>query len=475
MSAKGYAKVTGTVVSELRRICGDRNVIFGDEQGLVPYASDESGKEYFAMPEVVVKPQDAQEVAAVLRLANEELVPVTPRGAGSGLAGGAIPLYGGIVLSTERMQRVLEIDSANMVAVVEPGVITNDLCKMVTEKDLYYAGYPMSLETSTIGGNVACNAGGGTVIKYGNTGHHVLGLEIALPSGEVLDLGGKRRKDANGYNLVQTVVGSEGTLAVITRVILNLLPAPGPRASLLAAFSTVGDAASSVSQIITALRNLPVSIEFMDRATVDAVSRFLNDRLPSQDETEAYLLVQVEGATEAEMESMYETAGETAFNAQAIEVFIMDDRPKVERVWKFRQSALEGLRAIDPTLHSEEVVVPTSFVPQVCGNIRKICAREKVVCGVHGHIGDGNLHLGIIRPEHLSPEQWKEKRRAIMAEIYESTKEYGGAISGEHGVGFVRLEFEKMMKKPAEFDLMRRLKAAFDPNGILNPGKVFPE
>lgn len=468
-----YSKVTSELVRELARICGERNVVIEDTDALENYASDEAGRYYSHMPDLVVKPSSTEEISGIMKVAHREKIPVTVRGAGSGLAGGAIPIHGGIVLSTERFDRVLEIDKENLAAVVEPGVITNDLCKMLEQEGLYYAGYPMSVETSTIGGNVACNAGGGTVIRYGNTGHHVLGLEVVLANGEVLTLGGKRRKDTNGYNLVQLMVGSEGTLAIITKITLALLPQPGVRVSLLAAFPDIATAIGAVPSIITASKSMPISLELMDKITVELISKYLNDTLPAQDVANAYLITQVEGRTTEDAEGLYELVAEACLEADALDVFVMDSRAKNERIWKFRMNTLEAYKSHDPYVGGEEVVVPTSEIPRITEKILQVAGKYNAMIAVAGHVGDGNLHMGVFKPGHVSVNDWPALMDRIMVEIYEEAKEVGGAVSGEHGVGFVKLPFQRVLKSPAEFRLMRGIKEAFDPHFILNPGKVF--
>ncbi|MBN1937410.1 MAG: FAD-binding oxidoreductase, partial [Anaerolineae bacterium] len=301
-----YHPVTPEIVARLCEIVGEKSVIFDEPERMVDYGHDEvAGEEYAHLPEVVVKAASAQEVAAIMRLANQEMIPVTPRGAGSGLSGGAVPVCGGILLSTERMNRILEIDRQNMTVTVEPGVITNDINDAVAPFGLFYAGYPMSTETCFIGGNVAENAGGGRAIKYGVTGRYVLGLEVVLPSGEIVRLGGKRVKDVTGYDLIHLLVGSEGTLAVFTEVTLKLIPLPAARMVLLIPFADVPSAIAAVPRIMTQGKLIPTSVEFMDRLSVETVYQYLEESLPGAG-IGAMLLIEVDGPSEAQVEAMVE-------------------------------------------------------------------------------------------------------------------------------------------------------------------------
>jgi glycolate oxidase len=338
-----YGKVTKKIVKELQQIAGERSVIYDDRDQLEPYGKDEAGALYAAMPEAVVKPTTAEQVGKILELANREKIPVTPRGAGSGLAGGAIPLHGGIVLSLEKMNRILEVDTTNLVAVVEPGVVTNDLCKLVAEKGLFYAGYPMSVESSFVGGNVACNAGGAKVIKYGATAAHVLGLEVVLPSGEIVEMGGKRRKDSSGYSLLRFFIGSEGTLGVFTKIYLNLIPEPGRVADLLVPFRTVEEAIHAVPKAMMASKELPVAVEFIDQLSVAYCSIYTNSTLPYQDEAGAYLILQLEGRTKDDLQDVYELAGNACLESGALEVYVADNKFASEKIWNMRRNWLEAL------------------------------------------------------------------------------------------------------------------------------------
>ncbi len=470
---RDFGKVTPSFVKELRRIVGDAGVIYEDKGALEAYSHDESGsKFYFRMPDVVVKPEDAQQISKIVKLSNEEGIPITPRGAGSGLAGGCIPIYGGIVLSLERMNRVIEIDKKNLVAVVEPGVVTNDLCKRVAEDGLYYAGYPMSLETSFVGGNVATNAGGSKVIKYGNTGHHVLGIEAVLPNGEIVEFGGKRRKDSSGYNFVRFLVGSEGTLAVFTKIYLNLIPLPGKTIDLFIPFRSVEDAIDSVSIAVTESKELPSAIEFIDGLSFRISAKYNNAKLPFQDEAKAFLIVQLEGKTRDDLERTYEKIGKAFLSKGAFDVFIADNRSASEVIWKVRRNWFESLRAIDPYVPTGDVVVPTSEIPRMMSFIEEISESYGVKIPVAAHAGDGNLHPAPLKPSHIAPEEWKELSEEILDKIALKAASLGGAVSGEHGVGFLKKKALSETKK-RELELMKDIKRLWDPNGIMNPGKLF--
>ena len=467
-----YGTVTPEVVTRLKQIVGDRNVIWEDADQLEPYAHDETGSLYSALPDVVVKPTSTEQVSEVMKLANREMIPVTPRGAGSGLAGGAIPLYGGIVLSCEKMDRILEIDEVNLVAVVEPGVITNDLCRRVAEEGLFYAGYPMSVESSFVGGNVACNAGGAKVVKYGPTAAHVLGLEVVLPTGEVIEVGGKRRKDSSGYSLLRFFVGSEGTLGIFTKICLNLVPEPGKVADLLVPFGSVKEAIYTVPKIMKESKVLPVAVEFIDRLSVRYCSEYTNSALPYQDDADAYLIVQLDGKTKEDLQDTYEKAGNTCLENGALEVFVADNKFASERIWNMRRNWLEGLKAVDPYVSSGDVVVPLSEIPQIMETIDKISKAYGVQIPCAGHVADGNIHPAPMKPTDTHPSEWKGLMEEILDKIAVAAGELGGAVSGEHGIGFVKKELLSKTKGQ-EVKVMRRIKAAFDPNDILNPGKLF--
>lgn len=461
-----------SLVNELKRIVGEKNIIYEDRETLESYSKDESGKYYSHLPDAVVKPSDSQQISEIMKIANRERIPVTPRGAGSGLSGGCIPIYGGIVLSLERMDRLLEIDRTNMIAVVEPGMITNELCKLVEREGLFYAGYPMSVEISFIGGNVATNAGGGKVIKYGNTGKHVLGIEAVLPDGEIVQFGGKRRKDSSGYNFVGFLVGSEGTLAVFSKIFLNLIPMPGKTIDFFISFESHETAIQGIEKIISGAGSIPSSMEFMDRISVEIGKEFNKTHLPLMENEEAFLIVQFE---EKDENQLYEIGGRLSkilSEIGALNVIASTEKASSERIWKIRRNWIEAIRSVDPYVLSGDVVVPPSEIPEMMSFIKEISRDFGVRIPVAGHAGDGNLHPAPMKPEKLSPGEWKDMAEEILKRIALKASELGGAVSGEHGVGFLKKELLKMTKRK-DWELMKRIKEKFDPNYILNPGKLF--
>jgi glycolate oxidase len=467
-----FGKLTPSLVKEFERIVGEKGLIYGDREALENYSRDESGKFYSSLPEIVLKPLQANQISEILKIANKERIPVTPRGAGSGLSGGCIPLYGGIVLSLERMNRLIELDKRNMVVVVEPGMVTNDLCRIVEKEGLFYAGYPMSVEISFIGGNVATNAGGGKVIKYGNTGKHVLGIEAVLPDGEIVQFGGKRRKDSSGYNFVSFLVGSEGTLAVFTKIFLNLLPLPGKTIDFFISFESPELAIESIGKIISGAGFVPSAIEFIDRISVEIGKEYNKIPLPLERREEAFLLVQFEERDENVLYEIGERLNDVLSECSAINVITSIEKTSSERIWKIRRNWIEALKSVNPYVLSGDVVVPPSEIPEMMVFIKEISKEFGVKIPVAGHAGDGNLHPAPMKPENLSPEKWRNVGEEILKRIALKAFELGGAVSGEHGIGFLKKDLLKFTKKK-DWELMKRIKEEFDPNYILNPGKLF--
>jgi glycolate oxidase len=471
MGGRDYAPVTDEVVEELARIVGERFVV-RDPDKLEPYSHDEvAGDEYACMPEVVVRPETALQIAEIVRMANRRHIPVTPRGAGSGLSGGAVPIHGGIVLSLERMNRILDIDPDNMMLVCEPGVVTNEINNKIAELGLFYAGYPMSVETCYIGGNVAENAGGGKAVKYGVTERYVLGLQVVLPTGEIVELGGKRVKDVTGYNLTKLMVGSEGTLGVITRIVLKLMPLPRAWVDLLVPFPDVATAIAVVPTIMTQGGVIPTAVEFMDRLSIQASCDYLNERLPYE-HAGAMLLIELDGNDEEVVEREYETIGELCLANGAQEVYVADNHTTRERLWSVRRNIAEAFKVVSPDQSIEDIVVPTASIPSIISELERISGQYGVQIPCYGHAGDGNLHATVVRNPADTMEEWHRKLRDVLTDLYRTVCKLGGTISGEHGIGSKRKEYMPLVVGEAELELMRRIKRALDPNNIMNPGKI---
>jgi len=371
----------------------------------------------------------------------------------------------------ERMNTILEIDTANLMVTVEPGVVTNEINEAVKEHGLFYAGYPMSLETCYIGGNVAENAGGGKAIKYGVTGRYVHGLECVLPNGDVLRLGGKRMKDVTGYDLIHLLVGSEGTLAVFTEITLKLMALPKAAADLLVLFPDPASAIGMVPRIMTESGIVPTAIEFMDRLSAQTSCDYLNEHFAYQ-EAGAMLLITVDGYDVEQVERDYEAIGELCLAHGAIEVYVADNPTTSERVWRVRRNIAEAFKVYSPIQSIEDIVVPFADIPRLMPELERISARYNVVIPCYGHAGDGNLHATIVKKPEMPLVEWEEQLGEVLVELYRTTIALGGTISGEHGIGHKRKHFMHLAMTPAELALMKRIKLAFDANYILNPGKV---
>ena len=470
--ARGEAAVVGlSIVNELEGIVGASSVIV-DPELLDPYSHDEtSGEEYAHFPDVVVKPATTEQVAEVVKLANRERIPITPRGAGSGLSGGAVPSAGGIVLSLERMNRLLEIDVDNMAAVVEAGMVTNDFAQAVKERGLFFAGYPMSLESCFIGGNIAENAGGGKAIKYGVTGRYVLGLELVTPTGEIVWLGGKASKDVSGYDIKQLVVGSEGTLGIVTKAIIRLTGLPQADAVLLALFDTP-EAAIAAVPVITSRGIVPASIEFMDRLTVQTSCAYLNENLPYE-ECGAMLLIEVDGPHEDQVRKDLFAVGDLCEECGATAVYVAEDATTKERIWSVRRNIAEALKVQSPVQSLEDIVVPTAQIPDLIPHLERMSVEYGMQIPCYGHAGDGNLHATLVKSAEMDLETWRHKEIDCLRDLYRVVADLGGKISGEHGIGIKRKKYLAELVNPAELELMRAIKRAWDPNNIMNPGKIF--
>ncbi len=466
-----YGKVDSTVLDELRGILGAGNVIF-DRERMEAYSHDEtSAAEYGHMPEAVVTPVSTAQVAEVVRLANRRRIPITPRGAGSGLSGGAIPVFGGIVVSLEKMNRVLEIDYANMTMTVETGIVTNEINNLVKDRGFFYAGYPMSLETCFLGGNIAENAGGGKAVKYGVTSRYILGIELVTPKGDVVWLGGKLAKDVTGYDLTHLVVGSEGTLGIVTTAIIRLIGLPKAKSDLLALFRTPAEAIACVPAII-AKGTVPVGIEFMDKLSVQTSCRYLNESLPYEG-CGAMLLIEMDGSEPAQVDLDAEKVGDLCVEMGALEVYMADNRTTQERVWSVRRNIAEAFKVYCPIQSLEDIVVPPASIPEVIPELDRIASKFGISIPCYGHAGDGNLHATLVKDPAMALEDWKRVEPLALEELYAAVAKLGGKISGEHGIGLKRKKYMAEFMSPVELGLIKAIKRAWDPEGIMNPGKLF--
>lgn len=421
--------------------------------------------------DVVVLPADTEEVAAVARICSTTGTPLVPRGAGTGYSGGAVPVRGGVVLSLERLNRILEIDEANLLAVVEPGVITGDLQDAVEARGLFYPPDPASLRRSSIGGNVAECAGGPRAFKYGVTRQYVLGLEAVLMSGDVIHTGGRVVKNVVGYDLTQLLVGSEGTLAIITRITLRLIPRPPAAVTLRATFASVRTAVDAVGRLVRA-RVVPSTMEIVDRATLEAVAASLGDRTLAPEGTGAMLILEVDGLPE-QVEAEAGRIETACREAAAIEVLRAADDAQRERLWQVRRGISHALMVVADLKINNDIVVPKGRVPECFDLVERLKAKYGLPIPSFGHVGDGNIHVNIMVSAD-DPEAVR-RARAAEAELFEGVVALGGAISGEHGIGFTKAPWLGLGLEPVTIALMQRVKAAFDPQGLLNPGKIFPE
>ena len=454
-------------LQQLAAIVGEPHLLLSEDARL-SYGTDALKRGHPA--DAVVRPASTNEVSLVVRACAEHRVPFVPRGAGTGYTGGAVPTSGGVVISLERMNRILEIDEANLVAVVEPNVVNGDLQDAVEALGLFYPPDPASLRTSTIGGNVAECAGGPRAFKYGTTKQYVLGLEAVLPTGEVIETGGKVVKNVVGYDLTHLLVGSEGTLAVITKVVLRLIPKPPAQATLRASFPSVEAAAAAVTEIIRA-RVIPAAVELIDGGSLEAVAKNLGVHSLAPEGTAAILLLEVDGTPAAVAEEATRVQ-DACLTAGATEVLRAKDAGERDELWRVRRELSLSLKMVAPLKFNHDVVVPKGRIPDLFALVGRIREAYSLRIPCFGHAGDGNIHVNIM----VSPDDADEVERAHEAEqvLFEGVVALEGSISGEHGIGFAKAPFLTIELTPDEIALMKRVKAAFDPLNLLNPGKIFP-
>ena len=421
------------------------------------------------LPDVVVHPGTTEEISRIVQLANEERIPILPRGAGSGFTGGSLPVHGGIVLALTRMNRILEIDTDNLIAVVEPGVVTGRLQKEVERLGLFYPPDPASKDFSTLGGNIAECAGGPRCVKYGVTRDYVLGLTVVTPTGSIIRTGGRTMKNVVGYDLTRLFVGSEGTLGVVTQIILRLLPKPEARKTMLAAFASIDGAAQAVSAIIRG-KIIPATLEFMDGAAIDCVRRAARLDLPP--ECRAVLIIEVDG-DRALLAGQTQTILDIIRPLGVLETRTAETAEESEAIWQVRRSVSPSLRALNPHKFNEDIVVPRSRVPDMIRLLEAISARYGVPIVNFGHAGDGNIHVNVMVDLHQPGME--DTVRRVLPEIFRAAVGLGGSVSGEHGIGTAKAPYIALELDQPTLAAMRAVKQALDPNNIMNPGKIFPQ
>ena len=461
-----YKKIDEKDIIYLKEICSPDRIFVGEDIS-EDYSHDElAGVRQY--PEVMIEAVSTVEVSKILAYANENRIPVTPRGQGTGLVGGSVAIYGGIMLNLCKMNRILELDEENLTLTVEPGVLLMDVAKYAEEHSLFYPPDPGE-KSATIAGNISTNAGGMRAVKYGVTKDYVRGLEVVLPNGEVIELGGKIVKNSSGYDLKDLIVGSEGTLAVVTKATLKLLPLPKHAVSLLVPFPSL-DAAIEAVPLIIKSKVIPTAIEYMVRDTILASEEFLGKKFPDHS-ADAYLLLTFDGNSIEEIERSYEFAAQICLEQGALDVLISDTQERKDSIWNARGAFLEAIKASTTEMDECDVVVPRNKIAEFVKFAETIQTRHNVRIKGYGHAGDGNLHTYVLR-DQMPEEVWKAKLAEVFDILYAQAQEMGGKVSGEHGIGYAKKEYLLQSEGIVKHDLLKGIKAVFDPNQILNPGKI---
>ena len=462
-------QITTEILAQIKSIVG-AEYVFTDEESFEKYGRDETEKLHYS-PAVVVKPRKAEEISALMQLANKHLIPVTPRGAGTGLTGGALPHLGGLVIAMERFNSILDIDERNLQVTTEPGVITEVLQNAVKEKGLFYPPDPASKGSCFIGGNISENSGGPKAVKYGVVKDYVLNLEIVLPTGEIIWTGSNVLKNATGYNLTQLIVGSEGTLGIVTKIVLRLIPHPKFDLLMLAPFDSLEKASEAVSAIFRA-GITPSAMELMEIESIKLASKLCESTaITITDNLAAHLIIEVDGNDKDVLMKDMEAIADVLSNFEVGELYFADDAQQKTELWKIRRKANEASVAAGYTIE-EDTVVPRAELPKLIKGVKALAAENGFKVVSYGHAGDGNLHIRINHPLYKKSYE-NEVIQGILFKIFELVKSLGGTISGEHGIGLIQKSFMPVMFDPITMELMKGIKKVFDPNHILNAGKIF--
>ncbi len=463
-----YASITSEILQSLIEICGIEYV-FTDSEQLQNYSHDETEDLKF-LPAVVVKPTSVKQIADIMRIANAEQIPVTPRGAGTGLSGGALPVHGGILLSMEKFNKILELDERNLQATVEPGVINQVFRDTVEAKGLFYPPDPASRGSCFLGGNLAENAGGPRAVKYGTTKDYILNCEVVLPNGEVIWTGANVLKNSTGYNLTQLMIGSEGTLGIVTKIVFRLIPLPTQNLLLLVPFYSPEKACEAVSAVFRA-GFTPSAMEFMERDAIDYVMQFVDVKIPVKDEHKAHLLIEVDGNDVEVLFKECEQITELMYQFECDEVLFADTEAQKNELWKMRRAAGEAVKS-HSVYKEEDTVVPRAELPKLLAGVKAIGKKYGFRSVCYGHAGDGNLHVNILKDE-MNDDDWNNKVPQGIREIFKLCVDLKGTISGEHGIGYVQKGYMDIAFNSAQIGIQKGIKQLFDPNNILNPGKMF--
>jgi glycolate oxidase len=473
MSNPTFSKCDSSIIDQLRSIVGEKNVVTGREE-LEDYSHDEFSMDNIRhFPDAVVRPGCTEEVSKVVRLCNEKRIPLTARGAGTGLCGGCVPSFGGVLLTFENMKRIIEVDEKNMTATVESGLMLMDFYPAIEEKGLFFPPHPGD-ESATIGGVIATNAGGARAVKYGVIRNFVKGIEVVLADGNVVHFGGKFIKDSSGYSLMHLLIGSEGTLGLVTQATLVLMPPPQVMITLVAPYDNLHDAINTVPAIIRK-KILPMAVEFVNREAAELSAEFINKTWPCR-QGDSHLMIILDGASEGEVMTLAETVSEVCLENGALDVFVADSKPKQHEILEIRSGIYEAMR--NYMLEILDITVPRA---QIAGFVDGVQAVEKefgMWLPTYGHAADGNVHTHLMHHERKDGQWteipgWKEKYPLVRERLHALGRSFNGICSGEHGIGLVKKEYLKSFLDPRHIALMRDLKKVFDPNGILNPGKIF--
>lgn len=467
LAARGL--LTTEHLESFKKIVGEAYVL-ADEENLLHYGHDETEQLSYP-PEVVLRPRTTEEIAAILKICNEDRIPVTPRGAGTGLSGGALPHLGGVLLSTDRMNSILQIDERNLQVTTEPGVITEVLQNAVKEKGLFYPPDPSSRGSCFIGGNIAENSGGPKAVKYGVVKDYVLNLEVVLPSGEIIWTGANVLKNSTGYNLTQLIVGSEGTLGIVTKIVLRLIPFPKYDLLMLVPFTSLEKASAAVSAIFRA-GFVPSALELMEIDALNIVSKMVDSTaVPINDSIAAHLIIEVDGNNMDVLMADMEAIAALLTDFDAGDIFFADDAQQKAELWKLRRRVAEAAKSSGYTIE-EDAVVPRAELPALILGVKALGKKHGFEAVCYGHAGDGNLHIRINHPTIKNSHGNAEMTKALTS-LFELVQSLGGTISGEHGVGLIQKPYLNTVFREANLRLMREIKMAFDPNNILNAGKIF--